>query len=653
MSMPTPTGDAMTALPGWMPDDATLTRMANDFFGALTVSEPTAALATPAAAGSPSQHATELPVGLDATLPAQHGADPPAGPVAAVPFQPAVHELQRAAAPPSSLGFGLPVLPGPQVLPLPAGPVPAEPRGAVPVQAGMTFPSFPGAEFPGIPGIGLLAQPMPGLPGYQSARVMQGSPADMALSGGWPVSAVPGLEPENILPPGRGLLGPDVGLPYAGDSGGPSFYFVNERPSSAAPAHMVPASTRSLFDVETVRRDFPILHERVHGRQLVWLDNAATTQKPQAVIDRLAYFYAHENSNVHRAAHALAARATDAYEGARVKVADYLGASSSDDIVFTRGTTEAINLVAQAWGRKYVGPGDEIVISHLEHHANIVPWQQLAEQTGAKLKVIPVDDDGQLLMDAYGDLLSDRTRLVSVSQVSNVLGTIVPVTEVIEAAHRVGARVLIDGAQAIAHMPVDVQAMDADFYVFSGHKVFAPTGIGVLYGKPEALAETPPWQGGGNMISDVTLERTRYQAPPARFEAGTGNIADAVGLGTALDYVSSLGLPIVQQYEHQLLEYATRQIRTVPGIRLIGTAPDKASILTFVLDGYRPEEVASALDTQGIAVRAGHHCAQPILRRYGLESAVRPSLAMYNTRAEIDLLVAALCRLAADAGRRL
>ncbi len=298
-----------------------------------------------------------------------------------------------------------------------------------------------------------------------------------------------------------------------------------------------------MFDVEAVRRDFPILRERVHGRQLVWLDNAATTQKPQAVIDRLAHFYAHENSNVHRAAHTLAARATDAYEGARAKVADFVGASSSDDIVFARGTTEAINLVAQAWGRKYVGPDDEIVISHLEHHANIVPWQQLAEQTGAKLKVIPVDDDGQLVMPAYADLLSDRTRLVSVAHVSNVLGTIVPVHEVIEAAHRAGARVLIDGAQAIAHMPVNVQAMDADFYVFSGHKVFAPTGIGALYAKPEVLAEMPPWQGGGNMISDVTLERTVYQRPPARFEAGTGNIADAVGLGTALDYLSGLGLP--------------------------------------------------------------------------------------------------------------
>ncbi|MGA3221357.1 MAG: cysteine desulfurase, partial [Acidimicrobiales bacterium] len=279
---------------------------------------------------------------------------------------------------------------------------------------------------------------------------------------------------------------------------------------------------------------------------------------------------------------------------------------------------------------------------------NIVPWQQLAAETGAKLKVIPVDDDGQLLLDAYGNLLSARTRLVLVSQVSNVLGTIVPVKAVIEAAHRVGARVLIDGAQAVAHIPVDVQAMDADFYVFSGHKIFAPTGIGALYGKTDVLEEMPPWQGGGNMISDVTFERTIYQGPPAKFEAGTGNIADAVALGTALDYLNRLGLPLIERYEHELLRYATAEIRTVPGLHLIGTAPDKASVLTFVLDGYRPDEVGSALDRDGIAVRAGHHCAQPILRRYGLESAVRPSLAMYNTHGEVDQLVGALHRLQAS-----
>jgi cysteine desulfurase/selenocysteine lyase len=437
----------------------------------------------------------------------------------------------------------------------------------------------------------------------------------------------------------------------------PSFYFIEDLLSpgpQAAPCSQaaVPVGAHPAFHVEVVRRDFPLLAERVNGRQLVWLDNAATTQKPQVVIDRLAYFYAHENSNVHRAAHALAARATDAYEGARATVSDFLGAPSVDNVVFTRGTTEAINLVAQAWGRKHIGRDDEIVISHLEHHANIVPWQRLALETGAKLRVIPVSDDGQLLLDAYGDLLSERTRLVSVAQVSNVLGTIVPVKEVIEAAHRVGARVLIDGAQAVAHVPVDVQSMGPDFYVFSGHKIFAPTGIGALYGKSDVLEEIPPWQSGGNMISDVTFERALYHGPPAKFEAGTGNIADAVALGAALDYVSRLGLPAVRRYEHDLLQYAIAQLRSVPGLRLIGTAPEKASVLTFVLDGCRPEDVGSALDKEGIAVRAGHHCAQPILRRYGLESAVRPSLAMYNTCAEVDLLVAALRRLARDAGNR-
>jgi cysteine desulfurase/selenocysteine lyase len=481
-------------------------------------------------------------------------------------------------------------------------------------------------------------------PGYQPVTV----PADLG-------TGTPGYQ-DAIVPTDVSAARPEwhgqsYVLPAASPPDAPSFYFVDELTSPpAVPA--LPADASPPFDVGAIRRDFPILGERVHGRPLVWLDNAATTQKPQVVIDRLGYFYAHENSNVHRGAHALAVQATDAYEDARAAVAGFLGAPSSESIVFTRGTTEGINLVAQAWGRRHIGAGDEIIISHLEHHANIVPWQQLAAQVGAELKVIPVDEDGQLLLDAYGDLLSERTRLVAVSHVSNVLGTIVPVSEVVEAAHRAGAVVLIDGAQAVAHIPVDVSALDADFYVLSGHKVFAPLGIGALYGKPELLEAMPPWQGGGNMIQDVTLEQTRYAQPPARFEAGTGSIADAVGLGAALDYLSRIGLAPIGRYEHELLAYATREMQSVPGLRLIGTAPDKASVLSFVLDGYRPEEVASALDREGIAVRAGHHCAQPILRRFGLESAVRPSLAMYNTGGEVDLLVSALRRLAADAGRR-
>jgi cysteine desulfurase/selenocysteine lyase len=441
-------------------------------------------------------------------------------------------------------------------------------------------------------------------------------------------------------------------MPVSGPAAAPSFYFIDGRLPVSGPAAAHPASPQSLFDVGSVRRQFPILSERINGRQLVWLDNAATTQKPQVVIDRLSYFYTHENSNIHRAAHTLAARATDAYESARAKIANFIGAPSSETIVYTRGATEAINLVAQAWGRQHIRDGDEILISHLEHHANIVPWQQLAEQVGATLKVIPVDDEGQLLLDAYTDLLTDRTRLVAVSHVSNTLGTIVPVSEVIAAAHRAGARVLIDGAQAVAHLPTDVRSLDTDFYVFSGHKVFAPTGIGVLYGKPELLETMPPWQGGGNMIRDVTFERTTYQGPPARFEAGTGSIGDAAALGTAVDFVRQLGLPAIASYEHDLLGYAIGELQAVPGLCLIGTAPEKASVLSFVLDGYRPEDVGSALDKEGIAVRAGHHCAQPILRRYGLESTVRASLAMYNTRGEVDLLAAALHRLAADAGRR-
>lgn len=384
----------------------------------------------------------------------------------------------------------------------------------------------------------------------------------------------------------------------------------------------------------------------MNGRPLIWLDNAATTQKPQAVIDRLAYFYAHENSNIHRAAHSLAARATEAYEQARATVARFLGASKAEEIVFLRGTTEAINLVAQSWGRQQVGEGDEILVSHLEHHANIVPWQRLALEKGARLRVIPVDDRGQILLDAYQRLLNPRTRLVSISQVSNALGTVTPVRELIELAHAAGAKVLVDAAQSVSHLPLNVQHLDADFLAFSGHKVFGPTGIGVLYGKADLLETMPPWQGGGNMIADVTFERTLYQPPPARFEAGTGNIADAVGLATALDYVERIGRERIARYEHELLLYATQALQQIPGLKLIGTAPEKTSVLSFVLEGHRPQDVGEALNREGIAVRAGHHCAQPILRRFGLEATVRPSLAFYNTHEEIDILERALRRLA-------
>ncbi len=399
------------------------------------------------------------------------------------------------------------------------------------------------------------------------------------------------------------------------------------------------------FDAHSIKRDFPILRQQVHGKPLIWLDNAATTQKPQAVIDRLAYFYEAENSNIHRAAHALAARSTDAYEAAREKVRRFLGAGSLNDIVFTRGATEAINLVAKAWGGRNLREGDEIVITWLEHHANIVPWQMLCAATGAVLRVAPVDDSGQVLLDEYTKLLGPKTRIVSLPQVSNALGTVTPAQEMVAIAHRHGACALVDGAQAVSHMPVNVQALDCDFYVFSGHKVFGPTGIGVLYGKPEVLAAMPPWQGGGNMIADVTFEKTIYQPPPGRFEAGTGNIADAVGLGAAIDYVERIGMGNIAAYEHELLGYATQGLLGVPGLAIIGTAKEKAGVISFVLEGCRSEDVGVALDREGIAVRAGHHCAQPILRRFGLETTVRPSLALYNTYEDIDALVAALHRI--------
>ena len=406
------------------------------------------------------------------------------------------------------------------------------------------------------------------------------------------------------------------------------------------------------FDVAAVRRDFPILDQSVHGHPLVWLDSAATTQKPRQVIERMKLFFERENSNIHRAAHTLAGRSTDAYEAAREKVRRFLNAPSSKEIVFVRGATEAINLVAQSWGRRYVGEDDEILITWLEHHSNIVPWQLLAAEKGAKLKVAPIDDRGDVRLDEFEKLLSPRTRIVSFTHVSNALGTIAPVRDLAAMAHRHGARVLVDGAQAVSHLAVDVQQLDCDFYAFSGHKVFAPTGIGVLYGKPDALAEMPPWQGGGNMISDVTFEKTMYQPPPGRFEAGTGSIADAVGLGAAIDYVMALGMPNITRHEHELLGYATQELQRIPGLHLIGTAANKAGVLSFVLDNYRSEDVGTALDAHGIAVRAGHHCAQPTLRRFGLENTVRPSLAVYNDKSDVDALIAALRHITGAGGPR-
>ena len=437
-------------------------------------------------------------------------------------------------------------------------------------------------------------------------------------------------------------------LPLHGHSETPSYYFIEEplpkpttEPKSGTPGASVhPASP---FDVERVRKDFPILSERVHGnKQLIFLDNAATTQKPRAVIDATSRFYEHDNSNIHRAAYELAERATGAFEGARDKVAQFLGARSSKEIVFTRGTTEAINLVANTFGRRFIGEGDEIILSQLEHHANIVPWQMLAKQVGAVIKVIPINGRGELILEEFIRLIGPRTKLVSVAHVSNSLGTINPVEEIIAIAHAHGVHVLVDGAQSTPHLPVNVQALDADFLVFSGHKVFGPTGIGALYAKSHLLEVIPPWQGGGHMIRDVTFERTVFQHAPEKFEAGTPDIAGAVGLGAAIDYLFGLGIPNVAAYEHSLLEYATPRLAGVPGIRPLGTAANKASVLSFVIPGIPNETIASHLDKQGIAVRAGHHCALPAIRHFGLESSVRPSLAFYNTTDEIDTLVAAL-----------
>jgi cysteine desulfurase/selenocysteine lyase len=525
------------------------------------------------------------------------------------------------------------------------------------------FSAAPGTD-PVIPPVGVAGA----LPGFGATQAP--APAGLSSISNDLVADIPvtGREPITVGLPGeaelRGLLqaleGPARGSAAAPQTSpsqmsGPSFYFLDDAASDPAnrlrPGYGVAtdhARVSAPFDVNLAKRDFPILKERVNGRPLVWLDNAATTQKPQAVIDRLSYFYEHENSNVHRAAHELAARATDAYEAARDKVRAFLNASSTNEIVFLRGATEAINLVAQSWGRQHVGRDDEIVVSWLEHHANIVPWQQLANETGAKLRVVPVDDDGQILLGEYGKLLGPKTKIVSFAHVSNALGTITPARQMVDMAHSVGAKVLLDGAQAVSHMRVNVQELNPDWYVFSGHKVFAPTGIGALYGKEALLNETQPWQGGGSMIKDVTFERTLYQNAPARFEAGTGSIADAVGLGAAIDYISSMGIDIIGEYEHQLLAYATRLLNDIPGLRIIGTAPDKAGVLSFVLGRLKTEDIGAALNREGIAVRSGHHCAQPILRRFGVETTVRASLALYNTYADVDQMIAVLARLASS-----
>lgn len=453
----------------------------------------------------------------------------------------------------------------------------------------------------------------------------------------------------NHAAPHRTLLGHEAFVPHAE----PPYYFLKSFETRETPgvptisAFSVDATTQPLlgFNIDQVRSDFPALHQNVNGHPLIWLDNAATTHKPQSVIDATSDFYGRDNSNIHRAAHTLAARSTDLFEAGREKVRQFLGAADAKEIVFVRGTTEAINLVAQTYGKQHIKANDEIILSTLEHHANIVPWQILAEQTGAKIRVIPANERGELLLEELPRLLNARTKFVSVTHVSNALGTINPVEEIIALAHAHGVPVLVDGAQSTPHMPINVQALDADFFVFSGHKIFGPTGIGALYGKSHLLESMPPWQGGGHMIRDVRFEKTIYNNAPEKFEAGTPDIAGVVGLGAAIDYLFRVGIPAIAAYEHSLLEYATRALSSVSGIRPIGTAHHKASVLSFVIPGIPNDEIAKYLDQNGIAVRAGHHCALPALRHFGLETAVRPTLAFYNTHAEVDALVSALHKL--------
>ncbi|MCO5107076.1 MAG: cysteine desulfurase [Burkholderiaceae bacterium] len=412
----------------------------------------------------------------------------------------------------------------------------------------------------------------------------------------------------------------------------------------AASAGAAAAAARGPLVAADLARDFPILSRPVRGKRLVYLDNGATTQKPEAVIEAERRFYRESNANIHRGVHWLSQHATDLYEQARERVQRLLNAARADEIVFTRGTTEAINLVAYSWGRANLKAGDEIVLTGMEHHSNIVPWQLICEQTGAVLKVVPLTDRGELQLDAYEALLGPRTRLVSVVHVSNALGTVNPVARMIERAHAVGAKVLVDGAQAVAHQGVDVQALGCDFYAFSGHKLYGPTGIGALYGRRELLAAMPPWQGGGDMIRTVSFERSTWADAPQRFEAGTPNIAGAVGLGVAIDYVTAIGLDRIAEHEHRLLAHATEAAQRIPGLRLIGTAAHKAGILSFVVDGIHPHDLGTILDAEGVAIRAGHHCAMPVMTRFGIPGTARASFALYNDENDVAALVAAIAR---------
>ncbi|MDH5187948.1 MAG: cysteine desulfurase [Rhodospirillaceae bacterium] len=418
---------------------------------------------------------------------------------------------------------------------------------------------------------------------------------------------------------------------------------------SGAGAASRTASGASAFNIEGVRSDFPILHRTVHGKPLIWLDNGATTQKPQVVIDRVSHFYEYENSNVHRGAHTMAAESTDAYEGARAKIATFMGASLPEEVIFVRGTTEGMNLIANTVGDKFLKAGDEIILTEAEHHANIVPWQFISHRTGAKIRVAPIDNNGEIIIEEYARLLSPRTRIVSITHVSNALGTVMPIAEMTAMAKRYGAIVVIDGAQGIPHRVVNVGAIGCDFYVFSGHKLYGPTGIGVVWGRKDLWEEVSPWQGGGSMIEKVTFEKSTFAGLPNKFEAGTGSLASAIGLGAAIDYVSSLGIEAIERHEAMVVDYAVQEIQKINGVRMIGMPKDRAGVVSFVMDGIPVREVGTLLDAEGIAVRAGHHCAQPALAHFGLEATVRPAFSIYNTMGEVDALVAALRKISFSA----
>jgi cysteine desulfurase/selenocysteine lyase len=453
----------------------------------------------------------------------------------------------------------------------------------------------------------------------------------------------PGLQDPAVFDFLKSNVMEHTGKPDAADIAGSAYYFMPEYDGTKAKK---PAKKALGYDIEHIRGDFPILQRQVNGRQLVWLDNAATTQKPQCVMDALTRYYSDCNSNVHRGAHTLSRAATSANEEAREKARAFLNAATREEIVFVRGTTEAINLVAGSWGGANLKPGDEIIVTQMEHHSNIVPWQLIAEKTGAVIKAAPIDDRGEVMQDQYERLFTPNTRLVALAHVSNTLGTVNPIRRMVESAHRHGALVLVDGAQSAPHMPVDVKEMDVDFFVFSGHKIYGPTGIGVLYGKRELLEGMPPYQGGGGMIKNVRIDHSTYAPLPGKFEAGTGNIADAVGMGAAIDYINGIGLSKIRQHEAELTRHLMDALAGIPGVRLIGTAPDKVSVVSFVVEGIEPESLAQALDKNGIAIRAGHHCAQPVLRRYGLRSMARASIGLYNTFEEMDFFARTVAEIA-------